>query len=150
MCRCHWLLVVAVALVAAGPHAQVAGDLALAAPSAVEEDDSDPDIEPADLPGSPGDQERSAARATLDAPLPRNAISPDVRDAAASAGSQELTGTPRRFRYRVSVEVRGVSDDNITLSHHDPKHDVYGQLEAELTLGFGDVLQADENYILLN
>jgi hypothetical protein len=64
---------------------------------------------------------------------------------------EEVSATPRRFRYAITVEVRGVYDDNVTLSRGaDRRDDVYGALMPQLNAGVGDVDTRQENYVALN
>ncbi|MEP6686412.1 MAG: hypothetical protein ABJB22_06505 [Verrucomicrobiota bacterium] len=62
---------------------------------------------------------------------------------------REVSSMPRRFRYQLKVNLRGVYDDNVTLSHDNPRQDFYGQLASEITLGFGDAIGHQEHYVLL-
>ena len=119
--------------------------------AAAEFQDSDDAIEPEDLPGTEEEGENTEVTPALWAPLPVREEVPDEPSAvAASPELEEMSATPRRFRYELSVEVRGVADDNVTLAHENPEDDVYGQISAEITLGVGDVIDTEENYVSLN
>lgn len=64
--------------------------------------------------------------------------------------SREISSMPRRFRYELEVNLRAVYDDNVTLSQADQREDFYASIAPEIVLGFGDVTERHENYILLN
>jgi hypothetical protein len=70
-------------------------------------------------------------------------------DAAAANDQQEFSGMPRRFRYGVSIETRGVFDDNVGLVG-DRIEDFYFQISPVGRFGLGDVLQRSEDYIALS
>ena len=86
----------------------------------------------------------SAAEPEL--PLP---ASPPVT-ASPDQETQEVSSMPRRFRYELKVELRGTYDDNITLSPDNRREDFYGTIAPKIILGFGDVTDRGENYVLLN
>src|SRR5205814_1202201 len=62
----------------------------------------------------------------------------------------EVTAEPRRFQYGVKVTMRGVYDDNINLSQTARVSDYYFTIEPVLTLGLGDILGHEDNYIRLD
>lgn len=147
--RSRWIWLLVIACLAAGAKAEVIDSPEASLPllAANAEPDTDAEVEPNALPGSSEEEASAETMQPLWAPLPEREDAP-VADA--SPALQEMSATPRRFRYKVSVEVRGVADDNITLSHNNPEADYYGQISAELTAGFGDVSQPDENYLAFN
>ncbi len=63
---------------------------------------------------------------------------------------QEVAATPRRFRYELKVELRGVYDDNVTRASSNPQDDFYVQIAPEIILGFGDLTGHHDNYVLLD
>ncbi|MEY2565410.1 MAG: hypothetical protein QOH88_3603 [Verrucomicrobiota bacterium] len=58
-----------------------------------------------------------------------------------------ISATPHRFQYALRLTIRGVYDDNIFLSESNPVSDYYVAIEPGLTLGFGDIVGRQENYI---
>ncbi|MDQ6654759.1 MAG: hypothetical protein M3Y80_02965, partial [Verrucomicrobiota bacterium] len=105
-------------------------------------------VEPADLPGNtvavPIPEPQPSAP---EPPLPTAEGEPERAEPAPA----EYSATPRRFRYAISVEVRGVYDDNVNLSHGTNRRaDFYTALMPQLTAGIGDVDERQENYIALN
>ncbi|MBA2430672.1 MAG: hypothetical protein H0V56_00985 [Chthoniobacterales bacterium] len=65
--------------------------------------------------------------------------------------AREVSPMPRRFRYAISVDVRGVYDDNVTLSRGaNRRDDFYIAIAPQVTAGVGDVLERQENFISLN
>jgi hypothetical protein len=104
-------------------------------------------IEPDHLPGNttapaPGD---FAAPEPLPAADEPEIATPPEED------PEEVASTPRRFRYAITVEVRGVYDDNVTLSRGaERRDDFYTAFMPQLTAGIGDVDTRQENYIALN
>jgi hypothetical protein len=132
---CRWIVaIIAASLVAVGAYGQenvqtnplppIAGDAITEEPSP--------------------DKQISAAEPEL--PLPAG---PPVT-ASPDQGTQEVSSIPRRFRYELKVELRGTYDDNITLSPDNRREDFYGTIAPEIILGFGDVTDREENYVLLD
>ena len=90
------------------------------------------------------DEQISAAEPELPLPAgPQVITSPDQQ-------AQEVSSMPRRFRYELKGELRATYDDNITLSPDNRREDFYGTIAPEIILGFGDVTDRGENYVLLN
>ena len=54
---------------------------------------------------------------------------------------------PKRFQYGFRLNVRGVYDDNIALTNTNPIADFYFAIEPGITLGFGDIVGPDPNFI---
>ena len=54
---------------------------------------------------------------------------------------------PKRFQYAFRLNVRGVYDDNIALTNTNPIADFYFAIEPGITLGFGDIVGPDPNFI---
>jgi hypothetical protein len=68
-----------------------------------------------------------------------------------TVSSSEIdSGEPRRFHYRLRLNIRGVYDDNIFISHSDRVSDYYFAIEPMLTVGFGDIEGRVENYLRLD
>lgn len=56
----------------------------------------------------------------------------------------------RRFQYALRASVRSVYDDNIFLTPNNQVEDFYFAIEPGITLGFGDIVGSDQNYIRLD
>ena len=106
----------------------VAQDVLLAAADNVEP----PLLVPADSVSSP----------ETDAALP-------VSDSTAENTSID-TGIPRRFHYTFRLSVRSVYDDNINLTRDNRISDIYTSIEPAISLGFGDTVGRQENYVRLD
>ena len=65
----------------------------------------------------------------------------------ASESAMPIAPTPRRFQYRLRVELRAAYDDNITLSATDPVDDYLFVIEPTISLGFGDITSHQDNYL---
>jgi hypothetical protein len=63
------------------------------------------------------------------------------------AGEAGYAPQPRRFHYDLHLTIRGVYDDNINVSHTDPVSDFYFAIEPSVSLGIGDIVGRQENYI---
>jgi polysaccharide biosynthesis protein VpsM len=61
-----------------------------------------------------------------------------------------ISATPHKFHYAFRLTLRGVYDDNIFLSETDKVDDYYFAIEPGLTLGYGDIVERQENYIRLD
>ena len=59
----------------------------------------------------------------------------------------EVSADPRRFHYGLDITFRGVYDDNINISQTDRVSDFYFTIEPLLTLGFGDIIGREENFL---
>jgi Putative beta-barrel porin 2 len=53
----------------------------------------------------------------------------------------------RRLHYQLRLDLRGVYDDNISLSSQNKISDYYARLDPALSLGFGDVEPGGVNYL---
>ena len=91
----------------------------------------------------PADAESSAE---TDAPLPTS----ESQVNAASDTTSIDSGIPRRFHYTFRFTVRSVYDDNINLTHDNRISDIYTIIEPAISLGFGDTIGRQENYIRLD
>jgi hypothetical protein len=58
-----------------------------------------------------------------------------------------VAATPRRFHYALSLNLRAVYDDNIFLTDTDHVNDFYFTIEPDVTLGFGDIVGTDQNFV---
>lgn len=106
-------------------------------------------VEPETLPGN-NPLNTSVGFATSDEPPLPEAEGPQVMTPT-EQHPEEVSAIPRRFRYELSVDVRGVYDDNVTLSRGaDRRDDFYAAFMPQITLGLGDVDQRQENYVSLN
>jgi hypothetical protein len=61
-----------------------------------------------------------------------------------------ISATPHKFQYGFRLTLRGVYDDNIYLTENHKVDDYYFAIEPGLTLGYGDIVQRQENYIRLD
>ena len=61
-----------------------------------------------------------------------------------------ISATPHKFHYGFRLTVRGVYDDNILLTENFKEHDYYFAIEPGFTIGYGDIVQRQENYIRLD
>jgi hypothetical protein len=85
--------------------------------------------------------------AALEPPLPV-AEDPETASEPAEPAVSEVSAIPRRFRYAISVEARGVYDDNVTLSRgENRREDFSAQFEGRVVLGIGDVIERQANYV---
>lgn len=67
---------------------------------------------------------------------------PDMADA--------ISAVPRRFQYAFRLGLRAVYDDNIFLSSTRGISDFYFAFEPGLTVGWGDIVGTDQNFIRLD
>ena len=91
--------------------------------------------------------------------LPRSALSPQGLDTVgqslqAQRDTQALIGAPvsenvRRFHYELTIDVAEIYDDNLTLAPSNRIHDFYTRIGPALTLGFGDTIVREENFLEL-
>ena len=65
-------------------------------------------------------------------------------------GESLSSGEPRRLHYALQLNVRGVWDDNIFISHTDQKSDYYFAIEPEITVGVGDMEGRNRSYLRLD
>lgn len=92
--------------------------------------------------------------------LPRSTLSPQgldavgqslqaQRDTQALIGGAPASENVRRFHYELTIEVAEIYDDNLTLAPSNRIHDFYTRIGPALTLGFGDTIVREENFIEL-
>jgi len=91
--------------------------------------------------------------------LQRSALSPQGLDAVgqslqAQRDAQALIGAPvsesgRRFHYELTIQVAEIYDDNLTLAPNNRLHDFYTRIGPAVTLGFGDTIAREENFLEL-
>ena len=91
--------------------------------------------------------------------LQRSTLSAQGLDAVgqslqAQRDSQALIGGPvsesvRRFHYELTIDVAEIYDDNLTLASKNRIHDFYTRIGPALTLGFGDTIVREENFLEL-
>jgi hypothetical protein len=77
---------------------------------------------------------------------PNESTSPNIEPTTTRGYSAE----PRRFQYALRLTIRGVYDDNINISQTNRISDYYVAIEPSITLGFGDIVGHQENYIRLD
>jgi hypothetical protein len=61
-----------------------------------------------------------------------------------------ISAVPHKFQYGFRLTLRGVYDDDIYLTENHKVDDYYFAIEPGLTLGYGDIVQRQENYIRLD
>ncbi len=91
--------------------------------------------------------------------LQRSTLSTQGRDAVdqslqAQRDEQALLGAPvsesvRRFQYGLTIQVAEIYDNNLTLAPNNRIHDFYTRIGPALTLGFGDTIAREENFLEL-
>ena len=91
--------------------------------------------------------------------LQRSTLSAQGLDAVgqslqAQRDAQALIGGPvsenvRRFHYELTIDVAEIYDDNLTLASNNRIHDFYTRIGPALTLGFGDTIVREENFVEL-
>src|ERR1700680_3901338 len=62
----------------------------------------------------------------------------------------EVSAEPRRFQYGFTLTLLGVSDANINISSTNRVSDYYYIIEPVLTLGAGDIIGHEDNYVRLD
>ncbi|MFL6589412.1 MAG: outer membrane beta-barrel protein, partial [Chthoniobacterales bacterium] len=62
----------------------------------------------------------------------------------------EVSATPNKFHWGFRLTLRGVYDDNIFLTEKFKQDDYYFAIEPGLTIGYGDIVERQENYIRLD
>lgn len=72
----------------------------------------------------------------------------------AQRAEQALIGAPvpesvRRFHYEFRIQVAEIYDNNLNLAPNNRIHDFYTRAGAVLTLGFGDTIVREENFLEL-
>jgi Putative beta-barrel porin 2 len=112
---------------------------------AVRGQDSNPE-EP--LPSSAEDTDAAPPQPTT--PLGGSASQNLTLGGETVPSSEIHSGEPRRFHYRLRLNIRGVYDDNIFVSHTNRVSDYYFAIEPMLTVGFGDIEGRVENYLRLD
>ena len=70
------------------------------------------------------------------------------RDAQALIGGP-VSESVRRFHYELTINVAEIYDDNLTLASKNRIHDFYTRIGPALTLGFGDTIAREENFLEL-
>src|SRR5438552_6585806 len=90
--------------------------------------------------------------------LQRSTLSTQGLDAALNPesvrGEQALLGVPvsesvRRFHYGLTIQVAEIYDNNLMLAPNNRIHDFYTRIGPALTLGFGDTIAREENFLEL-
>ncbi|HMJ05771.1 MAG TPA: outer membrane beta-barrel protein [Chthoniobacterales bacterium] len=62
----------------------------------------------------------------------------------------EVSAVPKRFQYAFRLNLRGVYDDNIFITNENRVDDYYFAIEPGVTIGYGDIVGRDQNYIRLD
>ena len=71
-------------------------------------------------------------------------------ESTAHLSDSEVSPIQRRFQYAFRFGSRGVYDDNILLTTSDQIDDFYFTLEGGVTLGWGDIVGSNQNYLRLD
>lgn len=74
----------------------------------------------------------------------------DVAQNIPVTSDYSISAVPRRFQYAFRLNMRAVYDDNIFLRHRGRIGDFYFAFEPGVTLGFGDIVGKDQNYVRLD
>ena len=77
----------------------------------------------------------------------KNTVSDSKPSLEVRGDDSGISATPKRFQYGFRLTLRGVYDDNIFLRDSNRVSDYYIAIEPGLTLGFGDIVARQENYI---
>src|SRR5450755_2469935 len=72
---------------------------------------------------------------------------PDQEVSAAIKTGNEISSIPKKFQYALRLNLRQVYDDNIFLIQGEHVGDFYLAIEPGLTLGYGDIVGRDRNYV---
>lgn len=104
------------------------------------------DTQPQTTPASPDSADVRTDASKVILPV---AEGPDSK-ATATANESDVSAVPRRFHYELRLLLRGIYDDNINLSHFDRLSDYYFVISPGVTIGFGDVVDRQENYVRLD
>jgi hypothetical protein len=60
------------------------------------------------------------------------------------------SGVPRRFHYELRLNIHSVYDDNINITQGVRESDFYTAIEPSITLGFGDLVSREGNFLSVN
>ncbi|HEX7517230.1 MAG TPA: outer membrane beta-barrel protein [Chthoniobacterales bacterium] len=77
----------------------------------------------------------------------KNSVSDSKPSIEVRGDGTSISATPHRFQYGFRLTIRGVYDDNIFLRASNRVSDYYLAIEPGITLGFGDIVGRQENYI---
>lgn len=80
----------------------------------------------------------------------KNTVSDSKPSLEVRGDDSGISATTKRFQYGFRLTLRGVYDDNIFLRERNRVSDYYMAIEPGLTLGFGDIVARQENYIRLD
>ena len=80
------------------------------------------------------------------ASISTNTVEPTISETSYT----EVSSIERRFQYAFRFTSRGVYDDNILLTETNRIDDFYFTLEPGVTVGWGDIVGSDQNYIRLD
>src|SRR6266436_3394286 len=88
------------------------------------------------------------------AALPTQGIDAVDQSLRAQRNEQALTGAPvpetvRRFHYELRIQVAEIYDSNLNLALNNRIQDFYTRAGVVLTLGFGDTIVREENFLEL-
>jgi hypothetical protein len=78
---------------------------------------------------------------------PTEGPDPSVETQRDGAG---VSAMEKKFHYGVHLTLRGVYDDNINISHDNRIDDYYIAIEPGITIGYGDIIGREGNYIRLD
>ena len=88
--------------------------------------------------------------APTDATVELNPASDSNLHSVSTGQGNEVSAEPRRFQYGLRLSIRGVYDDNIDIRESNRVSDYYVAIEPGLTVGFGDIVGHQDNYLRLD
>ena len=77
----------------------------------------------------------------------KNTVSDSKPSLEVRGDDSGISATTKRFQYGFRLTLRGVYDDNIFLRDSNRVSDYYIAIEPGITLGFGDIVARQENYV---
>ena len=89
------------------------------------------------------------AEQSSDSSLPEEPL-PASDPTVSPASEASLLGVPRRFHFSLELIVSSTYSDNINISHTDRMSDIYTSIQPVLTLGVGDIMDRQENFLRLD
>ena len=91
--------------------------------------------------------ETSRTTSIQEPPPPTEGPDPSVE---VQGGDNGVSATQNKFHYGLHLTLRGVYDDNINISHTNRINDYYIAIEPGITVGYGDIVGREGNYIRLD
>ncbi len=113
-------------------------------------------LSPASVARVDGKENLSFGQMDAKESLPEGSVDGKEQLPEDSRASVEVTGggseasVARPFKYSFRLTLRGIYDDNINLTENNRLSDYYFAIEPGITVGFGDVINRQENYVRLD